>query len=118
MNNFSSLGYHAYPILAAQTSDAPALGTALEQLRDGVYHSVISSQDIGDVLRLASKLDREARLQLIDSIWSHLDQETGGGGVARWSADYLKALLIVDWCVYRSTMGSPTDILQRFTVGY
>lgn len=96
MNNFSSLGYHSYPNLASQPKDASGSDTISEQLRDGIYHGVRSSRDIGDIMRLASKMDRVAMLQLVDSIWSQFDQENGGGGAPRWSAEYLKALLILD----------------------
>lgn len=64
--------------------------------RDAILKAVLSSQDIYDITRFITSGDQEFKLNIIDSVWDVLDHETGGGGRARWSVDYLRALLLVD----------------------
>jgi hypothetical protein len=65
-------------------------------LQDGLLNTVLAAQDAQQLLRLFDNVDRESVLDVIDSAWLALDQETGGGGAGRWSLQYLQMILIIE----------------------
>jgi hypothetical protein len=41
-------------------------------------------------------MDRASKTELLGLVWDLLDEEVGGGGPARWSTEYIRALLLID----------------------
>ena len=64
--------------------------------REELIHTLLSSRDGYDIHKRVTSSNRESQLDLIDSAWEILDSESGGGGPARWSLQYLQELLLVD----------------------
>jgi hypothetical protein len=66
------------------------------QWREELIHTFLSSCDGYDIHKRVSASNRESQLDLIDSTLEILDSESGGGGPARWTLQYLQELLLVD----------------------
>lgn len=67
-------------------------------LRDAVLHALLSSQDIQPLISSVADEDLEYKRDIIDAVWEKLDPNVGGGW-ARWTLEYLRALLLTDRCV-------------------
>lgn len=62
-------------------------------MRNGLLHSILSSQESSQVLRMLTTADLPSKLDLIDQVWEILDGEPKGGNSSRYILDYLRALV-------------------------